>query len=232
MREHVRLHESAITISFYGWIKSRPEAGAGPWLTHYAAHTSHSEGLRSPGTLRRKCTARSSPPAHGWPGRATHTHTHTWLKVHARFPARAWALAEVCSVRNTRFKRKRGSLWLSEMNSSAHLPHTSALNACKHTDGLRLRAVTNIPLWCSQRRPQFSRRSEDGSTQIYFKRYRAERVGEKKSKYPPAFRRSWAACEHLSRGPSSPALRIITLEFISTPAFLAFLIISHCMLGL
>lgn len=172
-------------------------AEAGPRLTRCAAHTSHSEGRRSPGTLRRKCTARSSPPAHGWPGRATQTHTqtNTWLKVHARFPLHVHG----CPLR---FQRKKTGARRDYRRWTAL--HVGLWNTRKHTDGLRSRAVTNTPLRCSQRRPPFSRRSEGG----------------REGGLSPQL--SAAAAEHRWRGPSSPALCIVTPEFTATPAFLVF----------
>lgn len=70
-------HPLDVTTESTAWIE-----WAGHALTHYVAHTSHSEGLLTPGRLHRMCTARSFPPVHGKPGSKTHTHTHTWLKLH------------------------------------------------------------------------------------------------------------------------------------------------------
>lgn len=46
----------------------RHAANSAHVLTHYGAHTSRSEGPLIPSRLHSCCTARSSPPAHVWPG--------------------------------------------------------------------------------------------------------------------------------------------------------------------
>lgn len=152
-----------------------------------------------------------------------HTHTHTWLKVHARFPARARVLTEVSCARNTRFKRKTGFTVIigdeQLCTSAARVGFWTHVNTPTGYDY----APWQIPLCGAVRGAHRSPEDQRTARRRLTSRDTEQNVtGGGESKYPPAVLRSWATCEHRSRGPSSPALCIITLEFIPTPAFLVF----------
>lgn len=154
------------------------KCGAG--LTHYAARTTHSEDLLIRGRRHRKCTARSSPPAHGWPGNKTHTGTHTWVNIaeekKSAAPSNSSQRIELMYTESTGGVRcleheikGTSPLWLSEINSSGGAGYNSTRaaydsgwrgersggfwNTCKHTDGLRLHPLTNSSSRTTRRSP-------------------------------------------------------------------------------